>query len=188
MLTKMSGSFLDTIIAILIEFGVPWQPWMAKLLPIPVFFLMLPFFLRNIRISQARKLLKRSDSFFSDERRGMEITAINKVKDIPTAMLGLADEAIRMHRYELAQELIGYVPPNNKYRRELVRIHQKINPSALRTKETELLAIERLLENNLFESAQQRIEEAKKRWPDLKEIHELEVHLQQKKYTIVESG
>jgi hypothetical protein len=188
MLTKMSGSFLDTIIAILIEFGVPWQPWMAKLLPIPVFLLMLPFFLRNIRISQARKLLKRSNVFFREERREMEKNAINKVKDIPTAMLGLADEAIKMQRYELAQELIGYVPASNKYRRELVRIHQKINPSALRTKETEILAIERLLENNLFESAQQRIKEAKKRWPDYKGIHDLEAHLQQKKHTIEESG
>ena len=173
----MTGSFLDAIISILIEFGVPWEPWMANVLPVPVFILMLPFFLRNIRIAQARKALKKSNSYYHDERRELEVKAIAKVKDIPTAMLGLADEAIRMNRYDLAQELIGYVPKTKRYRRELVRIHQKINPSVNRSLPQEVMAIEQMMANGLIEASEKRLHKAKIRWPESQELIALELNL-----------
>ena len=150
---------------------------MANVLPVPVFVVMLPFFLRNIRIAQARKALKKSNSYYHAERRKLEEIAIAKVKDIPTAMLGLADEAIRMKRYDLAQELIGYVPTTKRYRRELVRIHQKINPSVNRSLPQEVMAIEQMQANGLIEASQRRLQEARNRWPESQDLIDLEASL-----------
>ena len=150
---------------------------MANVLPVPVFVLMLPFFLRNIRIAQARKALKKSNSYYHAERRELEEKAISKVKDIPTAMLGLADEAIRMKRYDLAQELIEYVPKTKRYRRELFRIHQKINPDINRSLPQEIMAIEQMMGNGLREASMTRLLKAKKRWPESTDLVALEKEL-----------
>jgi hypothetical protein len=174
----MGNSFLDTIIMILLEFGVPWEPWMAKFLPIPVFILLLPFFLRNIRIAQARKAIKRSNSYYQAKRRSLEVEAIEKVKNIPTALLGLADEAIKMQRYDLAQEIISLVPRNKKYRRELIRIHNKINPPSVQSEQDELIAIEKLIENEVYKAAFLRLQQAQLKWPESSELIELRLRLQ----------
>ena len=48
----------------------------------------------------------------------MEKTAIDKVQDIPHALLGLADQAIAMKRYDLVAEIIEYLPNTVKMRRK----------------------------------------------------------------------
>jgi hypothetical protein len=133
---------------------------------------MLPFFLRNIKIGQARNKLKRSNSIYGPERREMEVEALEKVKDIPTALLGLADQAIVMKRYELAEEFIAYVPRTKKYKLELISIYKKINPETHRNLPSEILAIEQLKANGLDESAEKRWREAKRRWPNAEELGE----------------
>ncbi len=164
------GSFLESLITILIELGIPWEPWMANLIVFGGALFLFPFFLRNIRISQARNKLKRSNVVYGEERRSMELEALEKVKDIPTALLGLADQAIVMKRYELAEEFISHVPRTKKYKRELLAIHKKINPDSNRNLPSELLAIEQLKANGLNELAEKRWSEAKKRWPNAIEL------------------
>lgn len=166
------GSFLESIITILVELGIPWEPWMANLIVFGGAMILFPFFLRNIRISQARNKLKRSNVIYGEERRAMEVEAMEKVKDIPTALLGLADQAIVMKRYELAEEFISHVPRTKKYKRELVAIYKKINPDSHRNLPSELLAIEQLKANGLNDLAEKRWQDAKRRWPNAVELGE----------------
>lgn len=166
----MGGSFLESVFAILAELGIPWEPWMAQVLVFGGAILMLPFFLRNIKIGQARNKLKRSNSIYGPERREMEVAAIEQVKDIPNALLGLADQAIVMKRYALAEELISHVPRIKKHKLELISIYKKINPETHRNLPSEILAIEQLKANGLHEVAEKRWQEAKRRWPNAEEL------------------
>ena len=171
----MGASFLDAFITLLIELGMPWTERTPFYL-VGIFVLILfPFFLRNIRIGQARNLLKRSNTVFHEERRNMEQAAIQKVADIPTALLGLADQALSMQRRGLAEEIIQLVPSNRKYRYELQKLQLKIHPPPPPI-EQELFVIEQLIENGLLEVAHNRFKKASQQWPNHPDIERLSHH------------
>ena len=168
----MGASFLDALITLMIEFGLPWTPKTPYFLVGIFALVMLPFFLRNIRIGQARNLLKRSNTVFHLERQKMENAAISKVADIPTALMGLADQAISMKRFELAEKILALVPMERKYRHELHKLQLKINPPPPPI-EKEIFAIEQLLENSLIEVAENRYQKLCDRWPNHPELQRL---------------
>ena len=118
----MGGGFIDALITIWMDLGLPWTSMTPMYITILGAGILFPFFLRNIRISQARNLMKRSNSLYSEEREEMEQAAIKKVKDIPVALLGLADQAIAMKRNHLAEILLSYVPKTKKYKSNICRI------------------------------------------------------------------
>ena len=116
--------------------------------------ILLPFFLKNIRISQARNLLKRSNSVYGDERKRLEQAALDKVSDIPAALLGLADQAISMKRYDLVSVIIQRLPDTHKMRREIQRLERRMNPRDSFDWNKVQLKIDNLLDAELFGAAQ----------------------------------
>jgi len=149
----MGGGFIDALITIWMDLGLPWTSMTPMYITILGAGILFPFFLRNIRISQARNLLKRSNSLYSEEREDMEQAAIKKVKDIPVALLGLADQAIAMKRNHLAETLLSYVPKTKKYRREVQRIQLRITPKNSLDNWGQIQKVTTLIEQDMFEAA-----------------------------------
>lgn len=149
----MGGGFIDALITIWMDLGLPWTSMTPLYITILGAGVLFPFFLRNIRISQARNLLKRSNALYAEEREQMEQSAIQKVKDIPVALLGLADQAIAMKRIHLAETLLSYVPKTKKYRREVQRIQLRIAPKNSLDNWGQIQKITTLIEQDMFEAA-----------------------------------
>ncbi len=149
----MGGGFIDALITIWMDLGLPWTsmtPLYITLIGAGVLF---PFFLRNIRISQARNLLKRSNSLYHQERLNMEQLAIAKVQDIPVALLGLADQAIAMKRIQLAEEILTHVPDTKKYRPEKRRIAQRISPTSSLDHWVQIQKVQNLISQEMWDAA-----------------------------------
>ena len=150
----MGGSFIESLVTIWMELGLPWNSYTPMYITALGAVIMFPFFLKNIRISQARNLLKRSNSVYGNERKSMEKTAIDKVQDIPHALLGLADQAIAMKRYDLVAEIIEYLPNTVKMRREIQRLERRMAPRNQFDWNKERLKIENLIEAELWGAAE----------------------------------
>ena len=150
----MGGSFIEALITLWIEMGLPWNSSMPIYITLIGAGLLLPFFLKNIRISQARNLLKRSNSVYGEQRKEMEREAVSKVQDIPHALLGLADQAISMKRYDLVDTIIVDLPDTPKMRREIQRLQHRMHPREHFDWSKAELKIENLLEANLVGAAQ----------------------------------
>lgn len=180
----MSGAqtLIQSIFTLLHEMGVSdrylYAPSMKYYLMIIFAMVMFPFFLRNIRISQARNLLKRSNVVFHDERKMMERQAIEKVKDISHALLGLADQAIQMQRNELALEILALLRDNTthhkKHKREIQRLQRLLQPKSSQNLLEEVVLIERFVENELWTLAQEHTTKAKEHWPNAPELDALQ--------------
>lgn len=149
----MGGGFIEALITIWVDMGLPWTdntPMYITLIGATVLF---PFFLRSIRISQARNMMKRSNSLYNVERSEMEEQAIERVKDIPVALLGLADQAVAMKRTELAETILSYVPKTKKYRREIERIQRRIQPKQSLDHWNLIQKIRTLIEQEMWDAA-----------------------------------
>ncbi len=149
----MGGSFIEALITIWVDLGLPWTKYTPMYVTALGAIIMFPFFLKNIRIAQARNLLKRSNSLYHDEREAMEDAALRKVADIPVALLGLADQAIVMKRYALVDRILLMVPKKQSTSREIERIRRKINPQVPKNPIQILLKLETLLAQELYGAA-----------------------------------
>ena len=158
----MGGSFIEALITLWIEMGLPWDSSMPIYITLIGAGLLLPFFLKNIRISQARNLLKRSNAVYGEERKNMECDAVTKVRDIPHALLGLADQAISMKRYDLVETIIVELPDTVKMRREIQRLQHRMHPREHFDWVKAELKIENLLEANLVSAAQAHFDQLPK--------------------------
>lgn len=149
----MGGGFIDALITIWMDMGLPWTsetPLYITLIGAGILF---PFFLRSIRISQARNMIKRSNSLYHTERAEMEVKAIQRVIDIPVALLGLADQAVAMKRTQLAETILSHVPRTKKYKREIERIERRIQPKKSLEHWNLIQKIKTLIEQEMFEAA-----------------------------------
>ena len=152
----MGGGFIDALITIWMDMGLPWTsqtPLYITLISASIIF---PFFLRSIRISQARNMIKRSNSLYHTERAEMEAKAIQRVKDIPVALLGLADQAVAMKRTQLAETILTHVPKSKKYRREIERIEHRIQPKKSLNHWNQIQKVKTLLEQEMISAAKKQ--------------------------------
>ena len=149
-------SFLDSIVLILAEFGIEWTPFMNGVFIATVACFMLPFYLRSIRISRARKYLKRAQHLPFEERVALEQEAIDLVRSTPQALVGLAEQAIGIKRYLLADEILSELPNKPKWRRHAQRLQRKMGGKKSEADQQEQV-IQELMDQGLFEAAKVKL-------------------------------
>ena len=148
----MGGGFIDALITIWMDMGLPWTsqtPLYITLIGASIIF---PFFLRSIRISQARNMIKRSNPLYHTERAEMEDKAIGRVKDIPVALLGLADQAVAMKRTQLAETIFTHVPKTKNIEERSSELH-RIQPKKSLNHWNQIQKVKTLLEQEMIEAA-----------------------------------
>ena len=83
----------------------------------------------------------------------MEFKAIQRVKDIPVALLGLADQGCGDEATQLAETILTHVPKSKKYRREIERIEHRIQPKKSLNHWNQIQKVKTLLEQEMIEAA-----------------------------------
>ena len=152
-------SFLDSIVLILAEFGIEWTPLLNGVFIAVVACLMLPFYLRSIRISRARKHLKRAQHLPFEERVALENEAIALVRSTPQALIGLAEQAISIKRYLLAEDILSQLPNKPKWRRHAQRLQRKMGGKKAEA-DQQMQVIQELLDQGLVEAARVKLLES----------------------------
>ena len=161
-----AGGTMQAVTSLLLAVGIELPPWGMPAIALAIMILLLPFLLKNMKTSRARKLLKRASLQGAQRRVEMEREALSLVASNPTGRLALADECIRRGRYALARELLSQLPDTPKLRRERRRLLQQMAPHEPATAEGAAAAIEHLLEEGLHDEAHRRLEAARRRWPE----------------------
>ncbi|MFT4979840.1 MAG: hypothetical protein ACI8S6_005752 [Myxococcota bacterium] len=163
----MSGGITQSITSLLLALGIELPPWGMPAAALVLMVLLLPWILKNMKTSRARKLLKRATMESGAARDAMEQEALSLVSDNPTGLLAFADECVRRGRYGLARAALGRLPEGDtKLERERRRLLTQMAPLEPATAEAAAAAIERFLSEGLVEEAERRLQRAQRRWPE----------------------
>lgn len=160
------GGMTQAITDILLLLGIELPPWGMPVAALVVMILLLPWILKNMKTSKARKLLKMAALESGRTRQEMESEALELVSDNPVGLLAFADECVRRGRYSLARDALERVPRDPRYARERRKVEAQMAPKEPATAEAAAAAIERFLSEGLREEAASRLQKARARWPD----------------------
>jgi len=170
------GGLTQAIGEILSIFGITLPPWAAPAFMLCVAILLLPWILRNMRTSRARKLLKRSIMESAEVRQSMEERALTIVDGNAPGLLAVAEESVRRGRFELAKKALTRIP-DNKLKRQRWQLMLEMQPRDPATPDAAVLVIQRLLEAEMVKEARERTERFLRRWPNDTELQAVQKQL-----------
>ena len=160
------GGITQAITSLLQALGVELPPWAMPVFALCMMILLMPWILKNMKTSRARKLLKQATLESGARREEMEQEALSLVSANPTGLLAFADECVRRGRYGLARKALSRLPEGGpKVLRERRKLETQMAPREPATAEAAAAAIERFLSEGLEDEARQRLLRAQRRWP-----------------------
>ena len=161
------GGILQAVTDLLSALGIELAPWMGPAFALTVMVLLLPWILKNMKTSSARKMLKKASLEGGETRAEMEQKAIAMVSDNPEGLMALAEECMRRGRYGVARQALGLIPEDDiKRQRQRKRMLKEMTPRQPETPEAAALVVERLRGEGLSDEAARRLDKARRRWPD----------------------
>ena len=161
------GGILQAVTDLLGALGIELAPWMGPAFAITMMIILLPWILKNMRTSSARKMLKKASLEGGKKRAEMEQRAIDMVADNPEGLMALAEECMRRGRYVVARRALAKIPEQDvKRRRQRRRMLMEMAPRQPETPEAAALVVERLRGEGLAEEATVRLGKAMRRWPE----------------------
>ncbi|MFT5682054.1 MAG: hypothetical protein ACI8RZ_002972 [Myxococcota bacterium] len=163
----MGSGILSAITDLMSALGIELEPWMGPVFALTMLILLLPWILKNMRTSSARKMLKKATLEGGEKRAEMERSAITMVADNPEGLMALAEECMRRGRYVVAREALRRIPEDDiKRQRQRKHMLKEMVPRQPETPEAAALMVERLREEGLAEEANHRLSKAQRRWPE----------------------
>ena len=173
----MGSGILSAITDLLSALGIELEPWMGPVFALSMMILLLPWILKNMRTSSARKLLKKASLEGGEKRAEMERQAIALVSDNPEGLMALAEECVRRGRYVVAREALAGIPEDDiKRQRQRKQMLKQMAPRQPETPEAAALVVERLRGEGLSEEAAHRLSKAQRRWPESSILASLTSH------------
>ncbi|MEL6342870.1 MAG: hypothetical protein AAFV53_07035 [Myxococcota bacterium] len=161
------GGITTALTELLGAMGLDLPPWGMPAIAVALMILLLPWILKNMKTTKARKLLKKAAFERNEARERMEREALDLVSNNPTGLLAFADECIRRGRYPLARQALDRLPGDDpKMRRERRRLMETMAPREPATAAAAAVTIERFLDEELHDEARRRLDRARKRWPE----------------------
>ena len=172
------GQVLNSVFQLL---GIELPPWGGVVLALIVGTIIFPFYLQGQKMIQARKILIKS-SFESYEKRiEMEQNALDLVRSSPNFTISLAQQAFRAGRFNFAKELLNILPKDNsKVQKEAYRLRKQMLPKEDETLEFAIIAVDRLIEEELYDAALQRCMKVEEKWRDHPIVKEKKSFIMQK--------
>lgn len=156
---------LEAITSLLAGLGITLPPWGMPAAALVVLLLLSPAIWRNLNTGRARKLLKRASVHEGAERQALEAEALEVVRDSPSGLVAVAEEAQRRGRRTVAEAAVSRLLELEPKSKEARRLQEELSPKLpVSTVEVELM-IERLLEAGMAEVARERLAQARARWP-----------------------
>ena len=165
--SNMNGGLGQVLNSVFQLLGIELPPWGGVVLALIVGAIIFPFYLQGQKMVQARKILIKS-SFESYEKRiQMEQKALDLVRTSPNFTISLAQQAFRTGRFNFARELLDILPKDNsKVQREAYRLRKQMQPKEDETLEFAIIAVDRLIEEELYDAALQRCLKVEEKWKE----------------------
>jgi hypothetical protein len=172
------GQVLNSIFQLL---GIELPPWGGVVLALIVGALIFPYYLQGQKMVQARKTFIKSGFENFEQRRKMENKAKDLVHSSPNFTLSLAQQAFQAGRYSFARELLDLLPlKNKKVQKEARNLRRKMQPKEDDSLEFALIAVDRLIEEELYDAAWQRCLKIEEKWKENPKVHDKKHDIQQK--------
>jgi len=116
---------------------------------------------------QARKIFIKSSFESYEERIKMEQKALELVRSSPNFTISLAQQAFRAGRFNFARELLEILPKDNgKVQKEAYKLRKQMLPKEDETLEFAIIAVDRLIEEKLYDAALQRCLKVEEKWKE----------------------
>jgi hypothetical protein len=156
------AQLLDTVLTLA---GLHLQPWMAPVALLALAVILFPVLRRSHSTSLVRKRLRRLPYVGAAERRRLEEEALAMVAGSPVGLLVVAQEALRLGRYDLARRAADALEAAGARPRDLRAIRRILEPQLEPTPAQERVHIEALVQADMNDEAARRRALARARWP-----------------------
>ena len=178
----MNGGLGQVINDIFQLLGIELPPWGGIALALCIGAIIFPYYLQGQKMMKARKMLKQSTFENYEQRRRMEIEAMQLVRSSPHFTLSLAQQSFELGRFSFAKELLETLPPDNRtIQRESQRLQKQMLPKEDETLDFALIAVERLLEEELYDAAWQRCLRIEEKWKNNPQVSAKKLFIQEKR-------
>jgi len=182
------SGILDALASLLASVGIELPPWGMPVVALAVAAALMPFVLRNMKTSKARKLLKQASILDGHHRQSTEADALALVHDSGPGLVAVADEALRRGRHVVASQAIHRLAELGVEEKELRRLRLEMAPKMPASVTEMVLVVERFLDAGLVDEARVRLERAERRWPRASEWSQLRVRLEQAVPRVMEAS
>jgi len=182
------SGILDALASLLASVGIELPPWGMPVAALTVAAVLLPFVLRNMKTSKARKLLKRASILDGPRRQEAEAEALTLVHDSGPGLVAVADEALRRGRQAVARRAVERLAELGGQDKELRRLRQEMAPKMPASVTEMVLVVERFLDAGLVDEARVRLGRAERRWPRAPEWDALRGRLSQTAPRVMEAA
>ena len=165
--SNMNGGLGQVLNSVFQLLGIELPPWGGIVLALIVGAMIFPYYLQGQKMVQARKILIKSSFESYETRIEMEQKALVLVRSSPNFTISLAQQAFRAGRFTFARELLDILPKDNsKVQKEAYRLRKQMLPKEDETLEFAIIAVDRLIEEELYDAALQRCLKVEEKWKE----------------------
>jgi hypothetical protein len=168
------GGLANLFSALTTILGVRGYPWLGPLVVLVLFGLFFPKIWANQREGEVKRKLARASMERREERMRQEQALIDALSKEPSALLAIAEEALRRNRKDLAQAAVDRLTPDQRTRlaARLSLVERQLKPpnELPATLDEGLLKIERFLASGATASARELALKMQTRWKDAPEL------------------
>lgn len=167
------GGLENLLRNLLTDLGLENQPWIGPVLFVVVLTLIWPYLMKTIDTDRGRRRLKGMSDLPLPERQKAQQEALELVGDDPDGLIAVIDESIRQNDKDFAKVGLERLKATGKKRDHVRRIESALQDRNLQLPEQTVIAVERLIESAMYESAKERLTPAIARWPEHEELKAL---------------
>ena len=152
------------IITALTAMDVP--PWALAILVGVGLWFMFPKFVAALESDKPRRMVKRAMMADAQEQQKVGEQALALSAQDPTALVVLADEAIRMGRDALAEQCLERLRASGQRPKDVARLELTLLGPLPGTEMEAAIIVERMLDSGMTSAAAEKLERFRRRWPD----------------------
>ena len=160
------GGLTEAIDSLMGSLGLTVQPWFFPLLLGVGFLLLLPQIRQNQRTQRAREAIRQATASGGAASADLHDTVFGLASGHPTTLLVICTEAHSRGLLKLAAAALQRLEATKKYRVEALSLRQKLAGPPPLHPEAEAAALEALLDQGLYGLARNRLDRARRDWPD----------------------
>lgn len=172
------SQLIDSIQSALDSVGLSFPPWILPVIGVAIVAAIFPMFVRSSNSVRARGILSRSRFVTGEDRIAMEREAMEMVQGDPEGLVVVATVSVQQGRENLAREALEQLKQTGKHRDKVRQIELALDGPPPISPEAEVIAIRNLLGNGLVARARERMERARRYYPDDSDLDALDKQIQ----------
>lgn len=166
-----------TISLLLSALGIQTSPWVVPLVIVAAAMLLWPAIQKGQKVDRAVKSLRSTSVRAPADREALGNQALDEVKDDPSGLVQVAEEAVRVGDKALAKAAVNRLMELGKRPQDARRILRSLEVDAPRMAVEVAVRVEPLLESGMLVEARRRLDDGLLRWPEDADLQDLNTRL-----------